>query len=128
MKIVYSDPKTGRTGEAEVQKDVAAQFINLKIGDTIDGTAIGLAGYKLKITGGSDLSGFPMNRSIMGARKTHVFKHGKAGQTSRHTVVGNTVTADTAQINTAIAEYGAKPAEEIFPPKKEKPKAEKKEK
>jgi small subunit ribosomal protein S6e len=125
LKVVYSDPKTGRTGEVEVQKEVAVQFVNVKIGDLIEGSPFGLAGYKLKVTGGSDTSGFPMSRSIAGTRKTHIFKGRRTGKMSRHTVVGNTVAATTAQINTVIVEYGAKAVDEIMPAKKEKPKEEK---
>jgi small subunit ribosomal protein S6e len=123
--VVYSDPKTGRTGEVEVQKEIAVQFANVKIGDVIEGAALGLAGYKLKITGGSDDSGFPMSKNIAGIRKTHIFKGRRTGKMSRHTVVGNTVTTTTAQINTVIVEYGAKAVDEIMPAKKEKPKEEK---
>ncbi len=129
MKIVYSDPKTGRSAQMELQQDRAVMFINKKIGEIIDGTAIGLTGYKLKITGGSDKSGFPLNQSVDGPKKTTLLERGSksgkgSGEYRRMTVRGNTVSADTEQINVTIVEYGEKPIDEILP-KKEK--AEKKE-
>jgi small subunit ribosomal protein S6e len=129
LKIVYSDPKTGRSAQMELQQDRAVMFINKKIGEIIDGTAIGLTGYKLKITGGSDKSGFPLNQSVDGPKKTTLLERGSksgkgSGEYRRMTVRGNTVSADTEQINVTIVEYGEKPIDEILP-KKEK--AEKKE-
>lgn len=127
MKIVFSDPKTGRTTQMQLDKDKEPMFLNHKINDVIDGAALGLSGYKLKITGGSDSSGFAMDRSITGSIKTKVLrrvaKSGKLkGQYKRSTVRGNTVTNDTELVNTIIVEYGDKPAAELFPEpaKKEK--------
>lgn len=131
MKIVYSDPKTGKSNQTALDADKIAAFLNNKIGDTIDGTILGLQGYKLKITGGTDKSGFPLNRSIKSAVKTKIFKKisvsGKRkGEYKRMTTRGSTITLDVEQLNTVIIEYGDKPASELFPAK-EKPKAEGKE-
>ncbi|HUC39115.1 MAG TPA: S6e family ribosomal protein [Candidatus Acidoferrum sp.] len=130
MKIVYSDPKSGRTAQAELPKDRAALVLNYKIGDIIDGSAIGLTGYKLKITGGSDNSGFALDRSIQGTIKTRVKRaraSGKQAGTPRvHTVRGNMISTDVEQVNTSIVEYGEKSVDELFP-KKEKKEAPKEE-
>jgi small subunit ribosomal protein S6e len=104
----------------ELKPEAAAPLLNRKIG---------LTGYKLKITGGSDRSGFPMQPSIEGTAKVRVLgvvaESGKMkGQKARKMQRGNMVTADTEQINTIIVEQGEKPLDELFP-KKEK--AEKKE-
>ena len=47
-----------------------------KIMEKIDGNTLGLSGYELQITGGSDKSGFPMRRDIEGVstdRERHRF-------------------------------------------------------
>jgi small subunit ribosomal protein S6e len=124
LKIVYSDPKTGRTAQAEISSEIAVALNNKKIGDTIDGMIIGLSGYTLKITGGSDTSGFPMQANIEGTVKKSVLKTisnsgSMKGMHRRRTLVGNSVGPDTAQLNLAILEYGDKSIDEIMP-KKEK--------
>ncbi len=123
MKIVYSDPKTGRTAQAEIANETVAQLLNLKVGDTLDGGLFGLSGYRLRITGGSDSSGFPMNKNAHGSRKFKVLRQLSSGKSGRRTVVGNVVSTTIAQINAVIVEYGSKPVEEIFPPIKPKEKA-----
>ncbi len=133
MKIVYSDPKTGKSAQMQLDKDKESMFMNHKINDIVDGAALGLSGYKLKITGGSDTSGFALNKSITGSIKTKVLRRvaysGKLnGQYRRSTVRGNLVASDTELVNTVIVEYGEKPVAELFPedPEKAKAKAEKK--
>jgi small subunit ribosomal protein S6e len=128
MKIVYSDQKTGKSGQMQLDSEKSGMLMNHKINDVIDGGILGLEGYKLKITGGSDTSGFPMNRSITGPIKTKVLrmvaKSGRRkGQHERSTVRGNTITNDTELVNTIIVEYGSKPAAELFPENPEKKKA-----
>ncbi len=129
MKLVYSDPKTGRTANVEVDANKAAMLIGMKVGDMLDGAILDMSGYKLKITGGSDKSGFPLIPSITGSIKTRMFalksESGRnKGQYERTTVRGNTVSADTAQVNTVIVEYGSRSIDEILPPKAPKPKGE----
>jgi small subunit ribosomal protein S6e len=130
MKIVYSDPKSGRTAQAELSSDMVAMVINKRIGDEIDGALIGLSGYTLKITGGSDKSGFPMDNSIQGTAKRSVMKKiadsGKdKGEYRRKTVAGSTISESIEQVNAVITKYGDKPIEEVFP-KKEKAQEEQK--
>lgn len=55
FKIVVSDKAVSYQMEAEDAK----QIVNLSIGDEFDGNVIGLEGYTLKITGGSDKKRFP---------------------------------------------------------------------
>ncbi|MFP3190963.1 MAG: S6e family ribosomal protein, partial [Thermoproteota archaeon] len=60
FKVNVSNPKDG-TSKVYVLKDQQTRaLIGLKIGDVFDGAILGLKGTKLKITGGSDNSGFPM--------------------------------------------------------------------
>jgi small subunit ribosomal protein S6e len=125
MKIVYSDPKTGKSGQMQLESERAAMLINHKINDVIDGGILGLEGYKLRITGGSDRSGFPMNRSIVGPIKTRmlrvVARSGRnKGQKRRSTVRGSAIANDTELVNTVIVEYGSRPVAELFPESAEK--------
>ncbi len=124
MKIVVSDPKSGRSKGMEVSSDAAVALIGRKIGDSLEGSAFGLSGYKLKISGGSDSSGFPLNRSIQGTGKVKILKlvadSGKEkGQYRRESVRGGIIAADTAQVNLKILEYGEKSVDEIMPAKAE---------
>lgn len=84
-------------------------FIGLKIGDEIGGEIVGLKGVKLVITGGSDISGFPMLPFISGPVKKRVLLSGppgfhprEKGERRRKTVRGNTIAPDIVQINTKI--------------------------
>ena len=133
MKIVYSDPKLGKSAQVQLDNDRSAMLMNHKINDIIEGNLVGLEGYKLKITGGSDKSGFPLNKSIVGPLKAKVLRvvarSGRnKGQKKRSTVRGNTISNDTELVNTIIVEYGSKPAAELFPenPERQKAKEEKK--
>jgi len=130
MKVVISDPKTGRSYQTEIGKDKETALVGLKIGDALDGGAVGAAGYKLLITGGSDKDGFPMRKDLKGGRKAALllsggvgFKPRKHGERRKKSVRGNLVTDQTVQLNTKITEWGQAKLEELFPPK---PKEEKK--
>ncbi|MDE1871493.1 MAG: 30S ribosomal protein S6e [Candidatus Micrarchaeota archaeon] len=128
MKVVYADAKTGKSAQMELDDDKASLFMNHRINEVIDGAALGLSGYKLRITGGSDKSGFAMNRSISGAIKTKILERaGRAGkrkgQYRRRTVRGSMVSNDTELVNTVIVEYGDRPVAELFPEKGKKEKA-----
>jgi len=115
FKVVISDPETGKAKSVELEGDRAVPLIGKKIGDVLDGAVVGLAGYKVLITGGTDSSGFPMRPDIHGGIKTRIlvsggvgYKPKEKGKRVRKTVRGNTITEDTAQINMKIIE---KPSE-----------------
>lgn len=127
MKLVYSDRKSGKTSEMEIPKGNESVLIGKMIGEIIEGNVIGLDGFKLQITGLSDSSGSPSRIEIEGPRKAKPLlssgpgvRHPKKGFRTRRIVRGNQISADTAQVNTVIKEYGAKPVEEIFKPKEKK--------
>ncbi len=128
MKLLYSDKKTGMTASVELDEERAALLLNRKIGSEVDGSAFGLTGYTLKITGGSDSSGFPLERSVsvQGKVRTMRVQHRKRGAAVRRMMVrGNVITSDVKQVSTIITAYGSKPIEDIFP-KKEKTETEEK--
>ncbi len=121
MKIVYSDKKTGKTAQAEVKKEYVSMVLGKRMDEVLDGAAVDLPGFKLKITGLSDKTGAPSRREVEGTRKTWpLLKSGagirkaKLGYRTKRMIRGNTVSADTEQINTVIEEYGSKPLGEIF--------------
>ncbi len=127
MQIVYSDKKTGKTGQAQVPKDRETQLIGKLIGESIEGAVAGLDGFKLKITGMSDNAGAPSRKEVDGIRKTKsLISYGIGmrvrgkGYRARRLVRGNTIGPDTAQINTVIEQFGSKPIEELFKPKEKK--------
>jgi len=111
FKIVISDPKSGRAKTVEIEGARAVPLIGKKIGDTVDGSIVGMPGIKLLITGGSDKDGFPMRPDVQGGVKTEVllsggvgFKPKDKGERRRKTVRGNMITEDIVQINVKVIE------------------------
>lgn len=140
FKFVINEPDTKKSYKAEVDQSKAVNFLGKKIGDEVDAASIGLSGYVLKITGGTDKDGFPMHASLHGTVKKRILLSGPPGfhpklkgQRKRKTVRGDTISQDTIQVNAKIVKKGEKPLQEIFPSKekpakkKEEPKKEVKE-
>jgi small subunit ribosomal protein S6e len=131
FKIVVSDPETRKSYQLEIEQSKALGLVGKKIGEEFNGDLIGLPGYTLKITGGTDKDGFPMHPSVEGAVRKKVLLSGppgfhprKKGERRRKTVRGNTISEDIAQVNMKVIKKGEKPLEELIPTK---PKEEKKE-
>ncbi len=59
FKVIISDPAEGTSQFMELEETQSVPIIGRKLGEIIDGAAVKLSGYKLKITGGSDKDGFP---------------------------------------------------------------------
>jgi small subunit ribosomal protein S6e len=119
FKLVISED--GKSHQVEVDTAKDKKLIGLKIGDEIDASLVGLDGYKLKITGGSDKNGFPMKTDVEGPRRIKSllssglgFEPKRDGQRRRKTIRGNTVSADIVQINTIVTEKGAKSIDELL--------------
>ena len=122
MKIVISDPKSGKSYGIEVPKDKESDFIGKKIGEKLEGGLVGADGYELSITGGSDISGFPMRRDVSGPRRIGVILSSgtgigkvKKGVREKRNVRGNIISDQIVQINTTVLQAGSKPLEELFP-------------
>jgi len=116
MKIVFGDPKSKFVFQKQVEASKEGQLLGKKIGDKLDGGIIGLEGYELTITGGTDKAGFPMRKDIVGVHKILAFLSGgtgirrvKKGSREKRNVVGNTVSESIAQVNAKISKEGAKP-------------------
>jgi len=97
LKCIISNPQTGKSEALELEGEKARPLLGLKIGDTIDGTAMGLSG-QLMLMGGSDRSGFPMVRGVHGAVKAGLLV-GKGHRRRRATVRGEIVSEDIYQLN-----------------------------
>mgnify|MGYP005853416561 CR=1 FL=1 len=119
FKVVISDKE--KSVQMEVDPSESRGLIGLTIGDEFDGSIIGLSGYKLKITGGSDKNGFPMKKTVPGARRIRSlvsggvgYKPRRDGERRRKTFRGNTISDDIVQINTVVIEKGERPLEELL--------------
>ena len=106
-------------------------FLGKKIGDSVDGMFVGegdksLSGYKLKRTGGSDVTGRPMRPDLDGSGvksvlitagvgykgKKYINKNSKEyrykydGLRRRRNLRGNVISQETRQINLKVIEAG----------------------
>ncbi|MDR3291740.1 MAG: 30S ribosomal protein S6e [Methanobrevibacter sp.] len=125
FKVIVSDKENSY--QIESNDSVNKQIIGLAIGEDMDGKLVGLDGYKLKVTGGSDKNGFPMKKDIDGSRRIKSlvsggigYKPKSDGVRRRKSFRGNTISEDIVQINTIVREAGNKSINEILnPPQKE---------
>jgi small subunit ribosomal protein S6e len=131
FRVVISDPSSGKAYQAELKDPGAAKFLGRRIGDKVDGDVLGLPGYSVQITGGSDREGFPMRADLPGTRRRTILVAGGAGYhptadgiRKRKSIHGREVSADVGQINVKVVEAGSKPLEELLSavPKEEKKK------
>jgi len=133
MKIVVSNPEDGKSYQKELENTQAKVLFGKKVKETVKGDAIGLTGYELIITGGSDKQGFPMRADLHGtARKKLLltggtgYKPKEKGIRKRKSVRGNTVSEDIAQLNLKVSKKGKDNLDKAFG-KAEAPAEEKKE-
>ena len=117
FKIILSDPEAGTSQMVELEGSRAVPLVGRRLGDLIDGTAVGMAGHKLRITGGSDKDGFPMRPDIHGGIKTRVviadgvgFHSRYPGDRRRKTLRGSVITEEIFQVNMKIVEKPEKKA------------------
>lgn len=125
FKVVISDPKTGRSYNMTVSGGAAGAFVGKKIGKEVEGTSIGLPGYKLEIKGGSDRNGTTARADLPGIGRKRLllsggtgFRPAYDGQRRRKFVRGNEITVEFVQINTKVTSYGEKSLDDYFPKEK----------
>ena len=119
MKVVINDVKTGKSYQKEFDNDL---FIGRKIKEKIEGNVLGLADYEFEITGGSDNAGFPHRsdvegsgrRKILASKGVGVQKKVRKGIKIRRTVMGNTISANTSQVNLKVVKYGKEALDKIL--------------
>jgi len=120
-KIVVGT-KEGKTYNIEAKDEQARLFLGRKVGDTVNATPLGLKGYEVKITGGSDKSGFPIRRDVQTSgrgsallsSKTIGYRQKGAGIRKRKTVVGSTISENIAQVNALVVKAGKDPIEKLL--------------
>jgi len=127
FKLVLSDAKAGRAYNVSVSGGSASAFLGKRIGDEVDGGPVGLGGYRMRITGGSDRNGNPMRGDLPGmARKRLLLSGGVGfhprleGERRRKMTRGNEITPDLVQINACVTAFGEKPLGDYFKKGEEK--------
>ena len=122
FKVVVSDPKSGRAYNVDASGGAAGAIVGKSIGDEIDAGTLGLAGYKILITGASDRTGITAKKGIPGAGRRKLLLAGgigfhpvMEGERRRKTIRSSEITQDFVQINTQVTAYGEKTLEELFP-------------
>jgi len=121
FKVVINDPKAGKSYNRTVGGNQANALIGKKIKDEVDGLMVGLQGFKLEITGGSDKDGTPMRPDLPGPRRKKIlvsegfgFHPKYGGERRRKTYRGNTISQDTVQINMKIVSHGSGDLEKLL--------------
>lgn len=111
LRVVVSDPETGDSHQVTV--DDSTPFVGHGIGDEVDGDAVGLSGYTVEITGGSDDTGRPMRGDVDGGGIEEILVSGgvgfepeRDGERRRVSVRGREVGEATVQLNTRVVEQG----------------------
>ncbi len=119
FKLIISQGENSH--QLEVEAAESKRLVGMKIGEEFNAEPMGLAGYTLCITGGSDKNGFPMKKDVEGSRRIKSllsggigFKPRRKGQKRRKTVRGNTISDDIVQINTVVVKKGPKSIEDLL--------------
>ena len=133
MKIVVSNPETGKSYQKELEANQEKTIHGKRIGDSIKGDMVGLVGYELELTGGSDKQGFPMRVDLHGTSRKRLllsggpgYKAKRKGERKRKSIRGNTVANDIAQVNLKVVKAGKDKLEKLFGKPEEKPKGKEK--
>ena len=119
--VAVSDPEDGMTYQLDASEQDANRFIGREIGEEVDGSAVGLDGYTLELTGGSDDAGRPMRGDVRGASLKEVLVEGgtgfnpsRDGERKRLTVRGREVSDATRQINATITGRGDESVDDLL--------------
>jgi small subunit ribosomal protein S6e len=122
FKVVVSDPKSGRAYNVDASGGAAGAIVGKRIGDELDAGSLGLAGYKILITGASDRTGITAKKGLPGAGRKKLLLAGgigfhptMEGERRRKTIRASEITQDFVQINTRVTTYGEKSLDELFP-------------
>lgn len=120
FRIVISDPEEGEAWQ--VEKD-ATPLIGTQVGEEFNGSLIGLDGYTLKVTGGSDREGFPMRKGVQGRGRREILMRGGPGYNpkengvkARKSVRGGQISEEIVQVNTKVVdrEKNAEPLPDLL--------------
>ena len=121
FQVAVADPDDGRTRQFDVEGQDANRFLSREIGEEVDGGAVGLSGYSLEITGGSDDAGRPMRSDVAGPDLKALLLDGgtgfnptREGERRRITVRGREVSDATSQVNATIASRGERSIDDLL--------------
>jgi small subunit ribosomal protein S6e len=117
FQVVVGGPESGDSYAFDVDGQAANRFIGRELGAEVDGSAVGLDGYTLELTGGSDDAGRPMREDVAGSNLTEImlaerstgYHPDRDGERRRVTVRGREITEDVVQINATVSETGPDP-------------------
>lgn len=119
--VVVADTENGTTFQREIDGQDANRFLGRSIGEAVDGDAVGLPGYTLEVTGGSDDAGRPMRGDVRGPALKEVlltggtgFRPSRDGERRRITVRGSEISDETVQINVKVTEAGSESIEDLL--------------
>lgn len=121
FQVVVADPDDGMTYQFDVDGQDANRFLGREIGEEVDGNAVGLDGYTIEVTGGSDNSGRPMRPDVAGSNLKALLLTGGVGyeptvegERKRVTVRGREISDETRQINAKIVDRGSQSVDELL--------------
>lgn len=107
VKVVVSYPD-GTSEQKELKGGEAERFLGYRIGDTVEGSLVGIEGT-LKVTGGSDKDGFPMKKGVYGTRRMKLllangigYNPTDEGVRKKKRVRSDTISEEIVQINTKV--------------------------
>ncbi len=119
FKIVVGSK--GKSYSKSLTEIESSSLLNKKIMDRVEVKEIGLLGYELQITGGSDNAGFPMRYDLDGSGRKQILltkgpcvKIKRKGMRKIKTVVGNTISQITSQVNLKVTKEGSEKLDKIF--------------
>ncbi|MFB6128789.1 MAG: 30S ribosomal protein S6e [Halorhabdus sp.] len=111
--VAVADPDTGETHQVDIDGQDANRFVGRELGDEVEGSSVGLDGYTLELTGGSDDAGRPLRSDVRGPNLKSIlleggvgFKPERDGERKRVTVRGREVSDAVRQLNAKIVEAG----------------------
>ena len=117
FKLIISDPATGKATASEVEGPRAQALVGHSLGETIDGSALGIYSGKILISGGCDKNGIPMRSDVHGGVKKYIvlsagpgFRPRRHGERKRKLVRGRVITDETYQINFTVRKEREGPA------------------
>ncbi|MFO7872574.1 MAG: 30S ribosomal protein S6e, partial [Candidatus Undinarchaeales archaeon] len=133
FKLVINNPKDGKSYQMDFEDK--SKLIGKKLGEKISGSDLGLSGYELKITGGSDACGNPMRSDVDGSSARRLILSGGAGlnpkeegERRKKRIHGRTIAGDIIQINLKVVKSGSKKLSDLISSGEESEKKEESEK